>query len=132
MGKRGPKLKKIDWDLCDNLLHIQCTGEEIAGAMNVSYDTLSRACERENGVKFADYSEKKRAGGRASLRRAQWQNAMGGNATMQVWLGKNMLDQTDKTEQTIDATVKNQDMSEKELARQVAALFASQIKDADQ
>lgn len=98
MGKRGPKLTEVDWKLCQNLLRIQCTGEEIAGAMDMSYDTLERACKRDHGIKFAEYSELKRAEGRASLRRAQWKVAQDGNPTMLVWLGKQMLGQRDKHE----------------------------------
>jgi hypothetical protein len=98
MGKRGPKLTEVDWELCRNLLRIQCTGEEIAGAMGISYDTLERACKRDHGIKFAEYSELKRAEGRASLRRAQWKAAQEGNPTMLVWLGKQMLGQRDKVD----------------------------------
>jgi len=36
--------------------------------------------------------------GKASLRRTQWKAATGGNSTMMVWLGKNVLGQTDKQE----------------------------------
>jgi hypothetical protein len=96
MGKRGPKLTQVNWELCANLLRIQCTGEEIAGAMGMSYDTLERACKRDNDMKFAEYSELKRAEGKASLRRAQWKAAQDGNPTMLVWLGKQMLGQTDR------------------------------------
>lgn len=98
MAKRGPKIKEVDWRLVDNLLRIQCTGEEIAGAIGVSYDTLERRCKEDNDCKFADYSEQKRMGGRASLRRMQWKTADSGNPTMQIWLGKQMLGQRDKME----------------------------------
>ena len=98
MAKRGPKIKEVDWRLVDNLLRIQCTGEEIAGAIGVSYDTLERRCKDDNDCKFADYSDEKRAAGRASLRREQWKVAHSGNPTMLVWLGKQMLGQRDKVE----------------------------------
>jgi hypothetical protein len=39
--------------------------------------------------------EKARSEGKASLRRLQWQNAAQGNVTMQIWLGKQLLDQND-------------------------------------
>lgn len=96
MAKRGPKIKEVDWRLVDNLLRIQCTGEEIAGALGVSYDTLERRCKDDNDCKFADYSDEKRAAGRASLRREQWKVAHSGNPTMLVWLGKQMLGQRDR------------------------------------
>ena len=38
--------------------------------------------------------------GRISLRRAQFEKALSGNVVMQIWLGKQHLDQKDKIEQT--------------------------------
>lgn len=129
-----PKIP-IDWKVIDGLLRIQCTGEEIAGAIGCSYDTLERRCKDEHGASFADYSVEKRAGGRASLRRVQWQNAMGGNATMQIWLGKQVLGQVEKREYTgkdggplrteVTQVEKNiEDMSLEELQAEVHARSA--------
>lgn len=89
---------KIDWEQADKMCGIHCTGEEIAGILNVDYDTLNSACKREKGMGFSDYSEQKRSSGRMSLRRRQYSLAMDGNPTMLVWLGKNWLNQTDKSE----------------------------------
>jgi hypothetical protein len=50
--------------------------------------------------RFAAEIAKGRAEGRTSLRRKQWELAMGGNATMLIFLGKNMLGQTDRTDLT--------------------------------
>jgi hypothetical protein len=36
-----------------------------------------------------------------ALRKAQYDTAIGGNATLLIWLGKQELDQTDKMTQTI-------------------------------
>lgn len=97
--KTGRPLKVIEWDKVNEMLNIQCTGEEIAAVLDMDYDTLSRACEREKGRSFADYSTEKRKGGLASLRRRQWLAAVEDkNPTMLIWLGKNMLKQTDKQE----------------------------------
>ena len=99
MAKRGPKVAEIDWEMVRNLLRIQCTGEEIAGVMGVSYDTLERACKRDQKMKFAEYSGQKRSEGKASLRRSQWKAATENlNPTMLVWLGKQMLGQRDQVE----------------------------------
>lgn len=96
--KKGRPLAYIDWDKVDSMCKIQCTGEEIASVLDLSYDTLQRACKREKGMSFAEYLPQKALSGKASLRRTQWKTATGGNATMQIWLGKNMLGQTDKQE----------------------------------
>jgi hypothetical protein len=96
--KKGRPLADIDWDKVDSMCKIQCTGDEVASVLNLSYDTLQRACKREKGMSFADYLPQKALAGKASLRRTQWKTATGGNPTMQIWLGKNMLGQTDKQE----------------------------------
>ena len=88
----------IDWDKVDAMCKIQCTGEEIASVLNISYDTLERACKREKSMSCADYIGQKREGGKASLRRRQWQSAQDGNATMLIWLGKQYLGQRDRFE----------------------------------
>lgn len=50
---------------------------------------------------FRHIMSKKRAGGKASLRRMQWKSAEDGNTTMLIWLGKNILGQTDKVQNEI-------------------------------
>lgn len=95
MAKNGRPRIEVDWSLVENLLKIQCTGEEISGVAGFSYDTLERACKREHSKSFADYSEEKRVAGKASLRRAQWKAAQDGNPTMLIWLGKQWLGQVD-------------------------------------
>ncbi len=90
----------IDWEKVDNMCAIQCTGEEIAGVLDIDYDTLQRACKREKNLLFADYIGQKKSGGKMSLRRKQYSTAMAGNPTMLVWLGKNWLGQTDKIDTT--------------------------------
>ena len=96
--KKGRPLVDIDWDKVDSMCKIQCTGDEIASVLNIHYDTLHNACKREKGMNFSDYLPQKALAGKASLRRTQWKTATGGNPTMQIWLGKNMLGQTDKHE----------------------------------
>ena len=93
-----PKIK-IEWDQAEKLCAIHCTGEEIAFILNVDYDTIASACKREHNVLFSDWIKQKAAQGKASLRRKQYTTAMSGNPTMLVWLGKNWLGQTDKSEE---------------------------------
>jgi hypothetical protein len=94
----GRPLFHIDWDKVDSMCAIQCTGEEIAGVLGCSYDTLSRGVEREHLSTFAEYFDQKRSNGKMSLRRKQYSTAMEGNPTLLIWLGKNWLGQTDKVE----------------------------------
>jgi hypothetical protein len=92
--------KQIDHELLRSLAGIGCTVDEIATMLKCSKDTLER--------RFAADIEKGREEGRASLRRKQWTTAMGDGksaATMQIWLGKQLLGQKDRIEtETRDAT----------------------------
>ena len=67
--------------------------------------TIESWCKREYKANFYDVFKKKSAAGKMSLRREQWRSAEKGNVTMQIWLGKQWLGQTDKVEQKTDATV---------------------------
>ena len=87
---------EIDWKTVKNLCGIQCTGQEIADVLDISYDTLERRVKSEFKMSFADYIKKNSANGKMSLRRKQYETAMSGNTTMLVWLGKQYLGQTDK------------------------------------
>lgn len=96
-----PKIE-IDFDMVKKLCAIQCTGQEIADVLDVSYDTLERRVKEVYQISFADYIKKHSANGKMSLRRKQHEVAMNGNTTMLVWLGKQYLGQTDK--QVVDNT----------------------------
>lgn len=89
--------KEINWDDVDKLCGLQCTEEEIAQFLGISVDTLGRACQRDQKMSFAEYFGQKRGLGRVSLRRAQWQLAQKGNPTMLIWLGKQYLNQRDRS-----------------------------------
>lgn len=78
---------KIDSKLVADLAKIHCTMEEIASVCSCSVDTLER--------RFADIIKKGKDEGKTSLRRKQWQLAEGGDRVMLIWLGKQLLGQTD-------------------------------------
>ena len=68
-----------------------CTDEEIAATLNTTVDTL---LNKNNKEAFSEYKEKGQCKGKVSLRRMQFRLAEK-NATMAIFLGKNMLGQTD-------------------------------------
>lgn len=76
-----------------------CIGEEIASMLGVDYDTLNNA---ENMVLFRSAYKKGYDECNNRLRKAQVQSALDGNSTMQIWLGKVRLNQSDKTEVEAD------------------------------
>ena len=106
-----PKIE-IDFDMVKKLCAIQCTGQEIADVLDVSYDTLERRVKEVYRISFADYIKKHSANGKMSLRRKQHEVAMSGNTTMLVWLGKQYLGQTDK--QAVDNTSSDGSMTPKQ------------------
>lgn len=91
-GRPRIELDDLQLDTIENLAAIHCTNEEIASVVGVSVDTLTR--------NFAEHIKTGKDKGKASLRRVQWQRAQGGNATMQIWLGKQLLGQKDVVETT--------------------------------
>lgn len=81
--------KNIDVDLIKKLASIHCTTEEIASITGVHVRTIER--------RFAVVIKDARNHGRMSLKRKQFEVALGGNAQMLIWLGKIYLEQKDTT-----------------------------------
>lgn len=72
------------------LAAICCTMSEIAAVTGLSVDTLER--------RFAEPIKSGREIGKATLRREQYRLAMNGNPAMLIWLGKQLLGQTEKVD----------------------------------
>ena len=85
-------MKQVDEQTIQKLAQLHCTYDEIASFIGVSTKTLQR--------NYVHLIKKGRETGNISLRRAQFEKALGGNVAMQIWLGKQHLDQKDKIEQT--------------------------------
>jgi hypothetical protein len=94
----GRPVIEIDWDEFEKLCELQSTLAEIAGWFRCSEDTIESKCKEYYGSTFSEVFAQKRGKGNISLRRAQMQTALDGNAIMQIFLGKNRLGQADKQE----------------------------------
>ena len=81
-----PKIE-IDEELLFKLATIHCTMKEMVDIMGVSEDTLKR--------RYAGIIDKGKAEGKCRLRRKQMEVAMSGQPTMLIWLGKQMLGQSE-------------------------------------
>jgi len=104
-GKGGRPRKELDVKLFETLCLYQCTQEEIAAKMEMDADTLALRVKEVYGKRFSEVFKEKKKAGTISLRAAQFQKAIKEkNPTMQIWLGKQYLGQTDK----IDASVQLQ------------------------
>lgn len=84
---------------------------EIAAFFNCSDKTISN--------RFSDILIKGREGGKAKLRDLQIKSALNGNVTMQIWLGKQYLEQVDR--------VNTSGLSEEETNR-LRTFLTNQIK----
>lgn len=118
------------------MAQIQCTAEEIAGVFGISPDTLDRRIKERGYAGFAELYKKHSDEGKASLRRMQWKAAEEGNPTLLVWLGKQMLGQTDKRDftssdgtMTPKAALDVSKLSKEAMAEILAAADASDNQD---
>lgn len=86
----------IDWKIANLMLKRHCEGTEVAAALGMHEDTFYKAVERKYKMGFTAYKQIKRAEGKAILRVLQFQGAEDGDKTMLIWLGKNILGQSDR------------------------------------
>lgn len=102
MAKMGRPRKEINKTEFEKLCFLQCTEREFCSWFDVSDETLNKWCkENYDGRTFSDVFKEKRENGLISLRRTQFQLAEKSPA-MAIFLGKNLLGQTDKVEQTVN------------------------------
>lgn len=133
VGGRPPIV--IDLDELEKLCGLQCTQKDLAGWFNLHPHTIENRVKDEteydhHGVfmTFAEIMERGYAKGRVSLRRRQMENADNGNATMQIWLGKNVLGQRDNIEVTGNAAgpIETKDVSAREqVESRIAGVLAN-------
>lgn len=105
----GRPIKQIDKAQFEKLCGLQCTLEELCCYFDCDNKTLEKWCKKTYKMNFSDIFKIKKGNGKISLRRKQFEVAMSGNPTMLIWLGRNILNQTDKIEvdvSTIDDTTR--------------------------
>lgn len=99
--KRGrpPKLIADDATLAKvkALGQIKATHRECAAFLSVAPVTFEKFMHRKA---VRDAYEAGHGSGNVSLRRKQWEMALGGNTRMSIWLGKQHLGQVDRQEFT--------------------------------
>ena len=95
-GKHAGGRPRLVFDLrqVEDLGKIQSTHSELAAVLGCSLDTVKDRLR--NDPEFSTAYQKGLEHGKSSLRRIQWKNALGGNTTMQIWLGKQYLGQQDR------------------------------------
>jgi hypothetical protein len=83
----------IDYGIVERSAAVGCSREEIASVLGVARSTFYLWIDKDEALR--DALDNGAAKGRATLRRLQWKGAEEGNATMLVWLGKQLLGQRD-------------------------------------
>jgi len=91
---RGENQKVVPPDEVIALAKLHCTYKEMSDFFGINVETLK--------YNFSDLIAKGRAETKQALRKAQIKLALNGNATMLVWLGKNMLSQSESGDTTSD------------------------------
>jgi hypothetical protein len=84
---RGPNQKVVDPDEVYRLSNIGCSMEEMAQFFGIDRETLK--------YNFLPYIQRANSDLYRKIRNKQIEVALDGNPTMLIWLGKNMLGQSD-------------------------------------
>ena len=87
-----PKKYNIDNKQVQNLARLGCTNIEIANFFGCDESLIRHS--------YSEFLIKGRSEQKMRLRQLQWNSAERGNIVMQIFLGKNLLGQTDKIETT--------------------------------
>ena len=88
-----PKKYNIDTDQVEKLAGLGCTNTEIGSFFGCSPDLIEKS--------YSEYLIKGREKGKIRLRQWQMKAAQNGNVAMLIWLGKQILGQTDKQDITV-------------------------------
>lgn len=93
----------IDWNQVAYWLEARCSGSQIADILGIHENTLYERCKTDLGLDFVAFKAKNRSKGEQNLRLAQYESAVKDkDRGMQIWLGKQWLGQTDKSQNIID------------------------------
>lgn len=84
--------KLIDMKVVEGMASVGATTVDIAHFLGVSEALIRKRCD--------ELLAKARAGMRMRLRQAQFKAAIAGNPAMLIWLGKQMLDQRERAEES--------------------------------
>ena len=87
-----PKKYQIDTSQLQKLATLGCTNKEMADFFGCSADLLEKS--------YSEFLIKGRAEQKMRLRQLQWKACENGNVSMLIFLGKNMLGQQDRIEET--------------------------------
>ena len=85
-----PKKYNIQKEKVEQLASFGCTNTEIASFFGCDVSLITKT--------YSQFLTKGRDKGKIRLRQLQWKSAEKGNTAMLIWLGKQILNQTDRSE----------------------------------
>ena len=94
----GRPKSQIDLGVIERGASIGCSRDELAALCGFARSTFYKYLAEDPAVQEA--IDRGASKGQATLRRLQWKGAEEGNATMLVWLGKQLLGQRDSIAHT--------------------------------
>lgn len=98
-GRPRWELDDVRFQKLRRMVSRMATAEECAAAFGIDEKTLTSRLKERGFSGFSEFFRKHNAGGKISLRRAQYITAVKDrNPTMLIWLGKQYLDQKDITQ----------------------------------
>lgn len=135
-GPKGPTkpLSEKEFQQIISMIKIHCTRDEICGVFNMSDTTLNRRIAElkiEGVENFEALYQMHSASGKASLRRMQWKSAENGNVTAQIWLGKQILGQTDQIKQQVEMAARVETIDYKALSTEALLELSQAMANAD-
>lgn len=136
MGRPQREFTQKDIEMIEMYAQVGASNVEIAAALGCDESIIRR--------RFAENLSKARSRLKHTLRKAQIKKALSGNVAMLIWLGKQMLGQSDKVTQVTLETDSESDLARRilnddeacgladELARRIAAKSGSISELADE
>lgn len=97
-NKGGRPKKRFNKKEFEKLCKMLCTKNEICSFFECDEKTLTRWCKEKYEMGFSDAYKILSVHGKISIRRLQFSSAKKGNVAMQIFLGKQLLNQKDNPE----------------------------------
>ncbi len=99
-----PKKYNIDGKKVEQLASFGCTNTEIAQFFGCDESLIRKS--------YSEFLTKGRASGKIKLRKLQWNSAKNGSTPMLIWLGKQILGQTDSPQYDNEELIEGFDLEE--------------------
>lgn len=102
MGRPKIDFEEKDWKIINTACQFKMELEDVAGLVGCGATTLVTRIKEEFNLTFREYRSIIMAETKQTIFSKQLEVAKEGNTTMLIWLGKNICNQTDKVENTVD------------------------------